>query len=226
MWTFFPNAESAEKRMGNEREIKLKVDDVKALKKALARMRAKPFGAGMGRVHEWNVIFDTPQGGLAKHGQLLRIRKEMPDGKQKKDSEARIVLTFKKPAIVAEGDGSGHKVREEIETEVKDAAALQGIFEGLGMSGWFSYEKYRTTMKLTGSAKWAKDLVIELDETPVGTFVELEGPAEAIDRAAAGLGYAKRDYIVKSYLALYLEQCRKRGETPKNMVFQSRGRSL
>jgi len=25
---------------------------------------------------------------------------------------------------------------------------------------------------------------------------------------------------VKSYLALYLEECRRRGETPKNMVFQ------
>src|SRR6059036_161285 len=100
MWTFFPNAasaESAEKRMGNEREIKLKVDDVKALKKALARMRAKPFGAGMGRVHEWNVIFDTPQGGLAKHGQLLRIRTETPEahGKSKKAvPRQRVILTF------------------------------------------------------------------------------------------------------------------------------------
>src|SRR6202007_2839966 len=111
----------------------------------------------------------------------------------------------KKPSIAAEGDGHGHKVREEIETEVKDGVALQGIFEGLGMSGWFSYEKYRTTMKLPGSAKWAKDLMIELDETPLGTFLELEGPAEAIDRAAQELGYSKKDYIVKSYLALYLE---------------------
>jgi len=205
--------------MGNEREIKLRVADGKALKKALGRLRAKPVGTGSGRVHEWNVIFDTPQGGLAKHGQLLRIRKETPEGKPKKGAPARIVLTFKKPAVGAEGDGRGHKVREEIETEVKDAGALQGIFEGLGMSGWFSYEKFRTTMKLPGAAKWAKDMVIELDETPVGTFVELEGPAEAIDRAARELGYSKQDYVTKSYLALYLEECRKRGESPKNMVF-------
>jgi len=87
------------------------------------------------------------------------------------------------------------------------------------MSGWFSYEKFRTTMKLPGAAKWAKDMVIELDETPVGTFVELEGPAEAIDRAARELGYSKQDYVTKSYLALYLEECRKRGESPKDMVF-------
>ena len=205
--------------MGNEREIKLRVEDEEALKKALTRLSAKAVGAGSGRVHEWNVIFDTPQGGLAKHGQLLRIRKETPQGKK---GEPRIVLTFKKPAVAAEGDGHGHKVREEIETEVKDEGALRKIFEGLGMSGWFSYEKYRTTMELPGSAKWAKDLIIELDETPVGMFVELEGPAEAIDRAAHELGYAKKDYIVKSYLALYLEECRSRGETPKDMVFRKK----
>jgi len=75
-------------------------------------------------------------------------------------------------------------------------------------------------MKLPSSAKWAKDLVIEMDETPIGTFLELEGPAEAIDRAARELGYAKKDYVVKSYLALYLEECRRRGEAPKDMVFE------
>ncbi len=206
--------------MANEREIKLRVEDERAMKKALARVSAKPVRAGDGRVHEWNVIFDTPQGGLAKHGQLLRIRKETTAGRARKGEEARIVLTFKKPALVTEGDGHGHKVREEIETEVQDDAALRQIFEGLGMSGWFSYEKYRTTMKLPGSARWAKDLVIEVDETPIGTFLELEGPAEAIDRAAQELGYAKKDYIVKSYLALYLEECRRRGESPKDMVFE------
>ena len=77
-------------------------------------------------------------------------------------------------------------------------------------------------MKLPGSAKWAKDLLIELDETPLGTFLELEGPAEAIDRAAQELGYSRKDYIAKSYLALYLEECRRRGEQPKNMVFEKK----
>ena len=204
--------------MSSEREIKLKIENEKALKKVLARLGAKPVSAGSGRVHEWNVIFDTPQGGLAKHGQLLRIRKETTAGKKK--GELRILLTFKKPATAAENGGHGHKVREEIETEVKNEAALRGIFEGLGMSGWFSYEKYRTTMKLPGSAKWAKDLLIELDETPIGTFLELEGPAEAIDRAAGELGFSKKDYIVKSYLAIYLDECRRKGESPKDMTFE------
>lgn len=208
--------------MANEREIKLKVADPKALKKALARLKAKPLGDRGGRVYEQNVIFDTPQGGLAKHGQLLRIRTETQEGAAAKKTQRRTVLTFKKPAIAAENDGRGHKVRDEVETEVRDAAALQGIFEGLGMSGWFKYEKYRTTLKLPATAKWAKDLVIELDETPVGSYLELEGPAEAIDRAATELGYARKDYIVKSYLALYLEECRRRGETPRDMLFDKK----
>src|SRR5215470_15439549 len=210
--------------MADEREIKLKIRDEKALKKALARLGAKPVSAGGGQVHEWNVIFDTPQGGLAKHGQLLRIRRETSANKKK--DEPRILLTFKKPAIAAENDGHGHKVREEIETEVKNEVALRGIFEGLGMSGWFSYEKYRTTMKLPGSAKWAKGLLIELDETPIGTFLELEGPAEAIDRAAGELGFSKKDYVAKSYLAIYLDECRRIGESPKDMIFEkSRNKS-
>jgi adenylate cyclase class 2 len=206
--------------MVSEREIKLRVDDEKALKRALARLSAKPVDAEGGRVHEWNVIFDTPQGGLAKHGQLLRIRRETPQGNKKRGEKRRIILTFKQPVAGASADSHGHKVRDEFETEIGDEAALQRIFEGLGMSGWFNYEKYRTTMKLPGSAKWAKDLLIELDETPLGRFLELEGPAEAIDRVAKELGFAKKDYILKSYLALYLEECRRRGESPKNMVFE------
>jgi len=54
--------------MANEREIKLRVEDERAMKKALARVSAKPVRAGDGRVHEWNVIFDTPQGGLRSMG--------------------------------------------------------------------------------------------------------------------------------------------------------------
>ena len=220
--------------MARETEIKLKINDVKALRRILKKLGAKPLRSGPSRVHEENVIFDTPQGGLAKHGQLLRIRTESPeapgDSKEAKWKQ-RVVLTFKRPVArpvasdpVHVPDGP-HKVRDEIETEVTDAAKLRAIFEGLGMSGWFRYEKYRTTFRLPASKAWARGLLIELDETPIGTFVELEGPAEAIDRAAAELGYAKRDYVLKNYLTLYVEECRRRGEQPLHMVFPKRGTS-
>lgn len=217
--------------MAREREIKLKVEDVKAFRRLLKKLGAHPAATGPGRVHEENVIFDTPQGGLAKHGQLLRIRTEthqVSSSSKKAKSKPRVVLTFKRPLVrPAAGtpehapDGP-HKVREEIEMEVTDAATLTTIFEGLGMSGWFRYEKYRTTFQLPGSKPWARGLLIELDETPIGTFVELEGPATAIDRAAAELGYSKRDYVLKNYLTLYVEECRRKGEQPVHMVFPNR----
>jgi adenylate cyclase class 2 len=87
------------------------------------------------------------------------------------------------------------------------------------LRGWFTYEKYRTTWKLGAGARWAKDLLIEVDETPVGTYVELEGPPEAIDRAASSLDFSRKDYLLKNYLTLYAEDCRRRGVAPGNMLF-------
>ena len=214
--------------MAQETEIKLKIADVRAFHRSLKRIGARPAGKGSERVHEENVIFDTPDGGLAKHGQLLRIRTESPEtrGKAKaKDSKQRVLLTFKQPiagaaAGAARYPGRGqYKVRDETELEVSDAGSLRRIFEGLGMSGWFRYEKYRSTFQLPNSKTWARGLLIELDETPIGTFVELEGPAEAIDRAAVELGFSRIDYVLKNYLVLYMEECRRKGEQPSHMLF-------
>jgi adenylate cyclase class 2 len=213
--------------MARETEIKLKISDVPAFHRALKRIGARLASPGTSKVHEQNVIFDTPPGGLAKHGQLLRIRTETPMGGGKSHSpraKQRVVLTFKQPAGVGlenASDGS-YKVREEIEVEVAEAGNLTRIFEGLGMKGWFRYEKYRTTFRMPGSKAWAKGLLIELDETPIGTFVELEGPAPAIDRAAQELGFSKHDYILKNYLRLYLDDCRCKGQEPGHMVFPNR----
>jgi adenylate cyclase, class 2 len=208
--------------MAQETEIKLRVNDEQALQRGLRRLGAR---AAVGRVHEWNVIFDTPQSDLAKQGQLLRIRVETPRNgpKRGKKERKRVVLTFKRPVehsmepILAD---IGYKVREEIELQVTDAENLTKIFEGLGMKGWFRYEKYRTTYQLPASEKWAKGLWIELDETPIGTFAELEGPPQAIDRAAKELGFSKHEYIVRNYLSLYLEDCKAKGIKPRDMVFQ------
>lgn len=214
--------------MAQETEIKLRIRDPKALQRTLKRLGVNPAGGGQRRVHEQNVIFDTPQGGLAKHGQLLRIRTETPGHHPRKTGAGRpqrVLVTFKRPvARQAAADGQStlnrrHKVREEIEVEVAEAGPLTKIFEGLGMSGWFRYEKYRTTYRLPPSTAWAKGLLIEVDETPIGTFVELEGPPPAIDRAAQELGFSKRDYVLKNYLSLYVEECRRRGDEPRDMLF-------
>jgi adenylate cyclase, class 2 len=212
---------NGKEKMAKETEIKLPVGDIKAFERKVKKLGGKRVRAGTGRVHELNVIFDTPDGGLAKHGQLLRIRTETAQGTGRQ-AGSRVVLTFKQPAVRGVDDeGSRFKIREETEVEVIEAGPLRKIFEGLGLRGWFSYEKYRTTWKLGGAQRWAKELLIELDETPAGNFVELEGPPEAIDRAAAALGYSHRDYLQKNYLALYAEDCKRRGITPGDMMFDS-----
>jgi adenylate cyclase class 2 len=231
--------------MPQETEIKLRIADLEAFRKSLSQLKAKPVFRGSGRVHEMNLIFDTSRGGLAKKAQLLRIRTETPaneTGIVEKSAPTRGILTFKRPSggghapVPRIGDlpakrsdrqpkeesAGGHKVRDEIETVVTDPATLAAIFEGIGMHGWFRYEKYRTTYRL--SARWAKGLLIELDETPIGNFAELEGPPKKIDRAARELGFSKADYIVKSYLTLYREDCRRRGVDPSDMVFSKRHR--
>jgi len=217
--------------MPRETEIKLRIPNPKSFLRLLKKLGAKPVSP---RVHEHNLIFDTPDGGLAKHGQLLRIRTESPApaGKQSaskkpasKTHVPRFLLTFKSPpeelAIgpAAPPPDRRHKVREELETVLTDANALQRIFEGLGLRGWFRYEKYRTAYRLPAHLKWAKDLLIDYDETPIGTFVELEGPGHAIDQAARELGFSPRDYVLKNYLLLYLDDCKRQSLQPSHMLF-------
>jgi adenylate cyclase, class 2 len=208
--------------MPRETEIKLRIPNPKSFLRLLKKLGAKPVSL---RVHEHNLIFDTPDGGLAKHGQLLRIRTETPVGKKRpsKKLSPRIILTFKSPpdqlAIAPAAPHGRHKVREELETVLTDASALQKIFEGLGLRGWFRYEKFRTAFRLPLRLKWAKDLLIDFDETPIGTFIELEGPPDAIDQAAQLLHFSPRDYVLKNYLLLYLDDCKRQSLQPSHMLF-------
>ncbi|HKE08765.1 MAG TPA: class IV adenylate cyclase [Candidatus Acidoferrum sp.] len=219
--------------MPYETEIKLAIPDPKALQRRLKRLGVKPQNPKAPRVHEMNLLFDTPDGGLAKHGQLLRIRTESPAAAKKSPkvkTPSRTLLTFKSPPDqLAIGDlhhdgnpNRRYKIREEIEAELPDGAALKKIFEGLGLRGWFRYEKFRTTYILPARHRWANGLLIEVDETPIGLFVELEGPGEAIDRAASELGFSRRDYILKNYLVLYLDDCKRQGKQPTHMLFDSK----
>jgi adenylate cyclase class 2 len=206
-----------EEEMGKEREIKLRIEHLPGLRRRLAKLGARVVRP---RLHERNALFDTAQGSLAGREQLLRIRTELPVSRRAKQAP-RTVVTFKRP-MISPGSSNNlerHKVREEIELQVSDAKALATIFEGLGMSRWFQYEKFRTTFGLRASSAWAAGLLIELDETPIGVFLELEGPAGAIDRAAKALGFEKREYILSNYMVLYRQYCRSRGQAPRDMLF-------
>jgi adenylate cyclase class 2 len=149
------------------------------------------------RTFERNEVFDTPSLSLRKERKLIRLREYGDDR----------ILTYKGPP-----EDGPHKVREEIETEVADAAAMRGVLARLGYAVVFRYEKYRAEFKYEGG-------LAVLDETPIGVFVELEGEAEWIDKHAARLGFSQGDYITLSYGALYFAWCSEEGVEPGHMEF-------
>ncbi len=152
------------------------------------------------RSFESNVILDTGEAHLRSEGKLLRLR----------ESQGKTILTFK--GIAQSGR---HKSREEVEVEVEDFAAARHIFERLGFREKFRYEKYRTEYR-----RQRDPGVVVLDETPIGTFLEIEGPPRWIDQTARLLGFDESQYVISSYGQLYLEWCEERREAPGNMVFR------
>lgn len=180
-----------------EVEIKLAAPNLGAVRRRALRLGFRPLTR---RLFERNQVFDTPNRALREAGQLLRLRSK---GRQN-------WLTWKGSTEPA----SRHKTRTEIETEVGDARRLGRILQLLGFQPVFEYEKYRTDLGRPGE----KGKIL-LDETPIGNFIELEGPPPWIDRVARQLGYGPEDYIHASYGVLYMNWRRTRGIQPGGMVF-------
>ena len=58
-----------------------------------------------------------------------------------------------------------------------------------------------------------------IDETPVGTFVEIEGDERGITEMAQALGRTSVEYVVESYRSLFLKYQKDHGLAGPNMVF-------
>jgi adenylate cyclase class 2 len=211
-------------KSNQEIEIKLRIAKVSALRRRLNQLGAREVSP---RTHESNTLYDTPKKVLARRGQLIRIRIEKPRPERRgknRPRPAQAVLTFKGPpqpsshvrsAIDTTRNKSRYKVREEIEIAISDAEQMHRILAALGLRPMFRYEKFRTTYALRG----LRNLKIEFDETPIGAFLELEGSASAIDRAARLLGYPRSHYITQTYGTLYIADRRRHGSRPTNMLF-------
>jgi adenylate cyclase, class 2 len=202
-----------------EIEIKLAVRDLRALRAGLKRLGACEITP---RTYESNTLYDTPRNDLRRRGQLIRIRTEQPPSRfrtsaSKEDPSA--ILTYKGPpertARAERAPIHRYKVKDEAEIRVAGARELARILHALGYSEVFRYEKFRTTYAFPG----IPGVKVEVDETPVGTYVELEGSIKSIDRAARRLGYSPRDYVTDSYGGLYMAACRRRGQKPGDMLF-------
>jgi adenylate cyclase, class 2 len=186
-----------------ETELKFVVDDV-------ASFHSSVEGLGLTlktpRTFEGNTLFDTPDRKLRAKRQILRIR----------EYGSKHVLTHKRLASEDASD-SRYKVRIETETEVEDAAALAEVFCQLGYCPAFRYEKFRT--------EWdaAEGGHLVLDETPIGTWAELEGEPAWIEAMLARLHVASDRCTVESYGMLFLNWKTRTGNPAENLTFEEIG---
>ncbi len=178
-----------------EREIKLRYDSVESARAAILATGATPL---LGRRLQEDALLDTADESLRRRRCVLRVRLE--NGKSR--------LTFKGPV-----QPSVMKLRDEFETIVGDGMVLLRVFEELGFHVWFRYEKYREEFS-------HEEVIVAIDETPVGIFVEIEGSEPGIATMATARGRRPNDYVLDSYRGLFLKYRDEYGLTGSDMVFE------
>ncbi len=185
--------------MPKEIEIKFRIDDLSALRRALKQAGFKQITRA---THEMNSLYDLPGQTLRKRDEMLRLRKYGDTW----------TLTHK-----AKSKAGRHKTRVELETPVEDGRQMDAILRVLGYAPTFRYEKYR--------AQWSdgKGHVV-LDETPIGNFGEIEGTPRWIDRTARALGIAPSDYITQTYAPMFFEWKRRTHSKATEMTFRALGK--
>jgi adenylate cyclase class 2 len=185
-----------------ETEIKLSWHG--SAEEARALIERRGYGLLSPRTLEADQLFDLASGALRQSDQVLRLRKtSSPDAGQ------RSMVTYKGFA-----SREIYKSREEIEFDVSDPDAFALVLERLGYHPGFRYEKYRTMFKAYGEPG-----IITIDETPIGVYLELEGPQAWIDSTAAHLGFPAERFLTASYAALYREHRERHPEAPPDMTF-------
>jgi adenylate cyclase class 2 len=177
-----------------EREIKLRFPSVDEARAAILACGATPL---LGRRLQEDALLDSDDEALRRRRCVLRVR--MENGKSR--------LTFKGPV-----QPGVMKVREELETVVGDGDILLRVLKELGLHVWFRYEKYREEFA-------HEDVIVAIDETPVGIFVEIEGSENGIASTAEALGRTTADYISESYRGLFLRLRGEYGIAGQDMVF-------
>ena len=179
-----------------EREIKLRFSSASEARDAVLAAGALPL---FSRRLQEDALLDTEDEQLRRQRCVLRVR--MENGKSR--------LTYKGPV-----QPSTMKVREELETVVGDGEMLLRVFGELGLHVWFRYEKYREEFS-------HEDVIVAIDETPVGVFVEIEGSEQGIADMTVSLGRTSDDYIVDSYRSLFLQHRDQYGLNVSDMVFDT-----
>jgi len=185
-----------------EIELKFPISDPAALQGCLPQLG---FHLDTARTFEHNTLYDTPTRDLRSKKQLLRLRKYGDIW----------TVTHKRQPDQASIDTTRYKIRIETETTVADGPALSEIFQQLGYTPVFTYEKFRSEWSHT--IEHSAHLVI--DETPIGNYVELEGPPDWIDRTIAELKIDSATCITDSYGTLFLNWKQRTGSPAEHLTF-------
>jgi adenylate cyclase, class 2 len=181
-----------------ETEVKIRVPDRDALARKLPPLG---FTRVTARALERNTLYDTPDRRLRNSRQILRIRQY----------GSKWVITHKSVPGGLTQEGR-HKKRVETETVVEDGPVLAKVFEALGFSPVFIYEKWRE--------EWTDGQGhCVLDETPLGVYAELEGPSDWIDTTAQQLGIPESDFITLSYGRIFESWRDETGSKAQNFTF-------
>jgi adenylate cyclase class 2 len=200
------------KKIKPEIEIKLRITYIPTILRKIESLGAKT----QGQVFEQNTLYDTPQSDLRRRDMLLRLRAETPAIQNARSTRGeRVILTSKAPLRTPRASKRPPRYKERAEREqvaANTARQCAAALTALGFRPAFRYDKFRTTFRLP-------HLQLDLDETPAGTFLELEGQPQAINRAAHALGFTNQAYLRATYWDLHVADCRRRGAIPKNMLF-------
>jgi adenylate cyclase class 2 len=173
--------------MALETEVKIRIpqEDLDRVRARLTELGARCLSP---RSEEKNLLFDFADRNLETTGCAVRLR----------TYGETTTLTFKGEIQ----EDPRFKKRQELETSVDDPQAMIKVLEGLGMNVCFEYSKIREVYTLSVDQDQAE---ICLDETPVGTFVEIEGSENAIETLASQLGWTPDSFIRRNYVEMYLE---------------------
>lgn len=185
----------------HEIEVKLRFDSVEPLVQVGIVLKLET-----PRHFEDNWLLDTANKQLGEKLAVLRIRQTGLTGS----------MTYKEKAAPEEV-ASQFKKRLELETALDDPKSALALFERLGLTPWFRYQKHRTVYR--AELPGGNQLQVMFDETPIGNFIELEGEEDAIADAVKLLRVSPEEYILESYLALQAAECARQGKPFGDMIF-------
>jgi adenylate cyclase class IV len=189
----------------DEIEVKARITDLPALRRALRRAHARL--AFRGRMSDRK--FDRRRE-LRRRDQVLRLREYHPAGRR---GAPLAIFGWKG----AQRRQAGYRHRPELETAVPDGAAVQGLLQRLGYRVVESIDRRVEIYRLGGAT-------LRIERYPrMDTLLEVEGSPRAIERAIRATGMPRERFLSES-LPYFMRAYRRRTGRPARVSRSGGGR--